>query len=144
MISYFRRFPFPHSKPLIGNQLKQLLRTWLSPADPSINHNIARKTQHEGTAVWFFRGSIFVEWKSSGTLLWIHGKRVFLSTFFLRSCPLIVFGVHSRLWEKHHLVRSSSPSACRTLFFCQLLHHSRPHGCLRIWISYHGLFLLRF
>ncbi|KAH9053155.1 hypothetical protein EDB87DRAFT_286188 [Lactarius vividus] len=56
------------------NQLKELLRAWLSPADPSTNHNIARKAQHKGTAVWFFQGSIFVEWKSTGTLLWIHGK----------------------------------------------------------------------
>ncbi|KAH9060245.1 hypothetical protein EDB87DRAFT_1683762 [Lactarius vividus] len=56
------------------NQIKQLLRTWLSPADPSTNHNIARKIQYEGTAVWFFQGSIFIEWKSTGSLLWIHGK----------------------------------------------------------------------
>ncbi|KAN0139315.1 hypothetical protein V8E53_002816 [Lactarius tabidus] len=56
------------------NQLKQLLRTWLSPADPSTNHNIARKAQHKGTAVWFFQGSIFIEWKPTGSLLWIHGK----------------------------------------------------------------------
>jgi len=61
---------------LTGNQLKQLLRAWLSPADPSTNHNIARKAQHKGTAVWFFQGSIFVKWKSTGSLLWIHGKRV--------------------------------------------------------------------
>ncbi|KAH9173421.1 hypothetical protein EDB89DRAFT_2095241, partial [Lactarius sanguifluus] len=56
------------------NQIKQLLREWLSPADPSTNHNIARKAQHKGTAVWFFQGSIFIEWKSTGSLLWIHGK----------------------------------------------------------------------
>ncbi|KAI9438080.1 hypothetical protein H4582DRAFT_2098857 [Lactarius indigo] len=56
------------------NQIKQLLRAWLSPADPSTNHNIAQKAQHKGTAVWFFQGSIFIEWKSTGSLLWIHGK----------------------------------------------------------------------
>ncbi|KAH9077572.1 hypothetical protein EDB83DRAFT_2285598 [Lactarius deliciosus] len=56
------------------NQITQLLRAWLSPADPSTNHNIARKAQHKGTAVWFFQGSIFIEWKSTGSLLWIHGK----------------------------------------------------------------------
>ncbi|KAH9060228.1 hypothetical protein EDB87DRAFT_1683746 [Lactarius vividus] len=56
------------------NQLTQLLRAWLSPADPSTNHNIARKTQHKGTALWFFQDSIFHEWKSTGSLLWIHGK----------------------------------------------------------------------
>ncbi|KAH9020379.1 hypothetical protein EDB84DRAFT_570384 [Lactarius hengduanensis] len=56
------------------NQLKQLLRAWLSPVDPSTNHIIAQKAQHKGTAVWFFQGSIFIEWKSIGSLLWIHGK----------------------------------------------------------------------
>ncbi|KAN0139435.1 hypothetical protein V8E53_002936 [Lactarius tabidus] len=56
------------------NQSKQLLRTWLSPADPSTNHNTARKAQHNGTAVWLFRGQIVIEWKSTGSLLWVHGK----------------------------------------------------------------------
>ncbi|KAH9034407.1 hypothetical protein EDB83DRAFT_2525242 [Lactarius deliciosus] len=56
------------------NQIKQLLRAWLSPADPSTNHNIARKAQHKGTAVWFFQDNIFIEWRSTGSLLWIHGK----------------------------------------------------------------------
>ncbi|KAH9166811.1 hypothetical protein EDB89DRAFT_2101116, partial [Lactarius sanguifluus] len=51
-------------------------RAWLSPPDPSTNQNIASTTQHEGTATWFFRGSIFMEWKSKATtsLLWVHGK----------------------------------------------------------------------
>ncbi|KAH9022094.1 hypothetical protein EDB83DRAFT_89710 [Lactarius deliciosus] len=51
-------------------------REWLSPPDPSTNQNIASTTQHEGTATWFFQGSIFTEWKSRSTtsLLWIHGK----------------------------------------------------------------------
>ncbi|KAF8261052.1 hypothetical protein EI94DRAFT_1667502 [Lactarius quietus] len=56
------------------NQLKQLLLAWLSPADPSTNHNIAQKAQHEGTALWLFEGRIVIEWKSAGSLLWIHGK----------------------------------------------------------------------
>ena len=66
-------------KLLTVNQLVQLLRAWLSPSDPSTNHNIARKAQYKGTAVWLFQGSIFIEWKSTGSLLWIHGKRAFLS-----------------------------------------------------------------
>ncbi|KAI0294644.1 hypothetical protein B0F90DRAFT_1639699 [Multifurca ochricompacta] len=59
---------------LTGNQLRQDLRRWLSPPDPSINHNIARGAHHTGTASWFFQGSIFNNWKSSGSLLWVHGK----------------------------------------------------------------------
>ncbi|KAI0292984.1 hypothetical protein B0F90DRAFT_1644277 [Multifurca ochricompacta] len=57
-----------------GSQMRQDLRRWLSPPDPSINHNIARSTHHSGTASWFFEGSTFNEWKSSGSLLWVHGK----------------------------------------------------------------------
>ncbi|KAI9429283.1 hypothetical protein H4582DRAFT_310885 [Lactarius indigo] len=56
------------------SQLTQTLRAWLSPADPSTNHNSARKAQHKGMAMWFFQDSIFFEWKSTGSLLWIHGK----------------------------------------------------------------------
>ena len=63
---------------LAGSQLIQLLRSWLSPADPSTNHNIAQNVQHSGTAAWLFQGQIIVKWKSNGSLLWIHGKRMFL------------------------------------------------------------------
>jgi hypothetical protein len=63
---------------LTGNQLRQDLRSWLSPPDPSTNHNIACNAHHKGTATWFFEGRTYKEWKStsSDSLLWIHGKRV--------------------------------------------------------------------
>jgi len=63
---------------LTGNQLRQDLRRWLSPPDPSKNHNIACNAHHKGTATWFFEGRTYQEWKSTGSesLLWIHGKRV--------------------------------------------------------------------
>ena len=60
-----------------GSQLQQDLRRWLSPPDPSTNHNIACGAHHKGTADWFFEGSIFREWRSAGSLLWVHGKRTF-------------------------------------------------------------------
>ena len=63
-----------------GNQLRDNFRTWLSPPNPSTNHNIACKAHHEGTAQWFLGGSIFGEWKAGGSLLWIHGKRVSVLT----------------------------------------------------------------
>ncbi|KAH9985036.1 hypothetical protein BJV74DRAFT_952202 [Russula compacta] len=56
------------------NQLRGELRTWLSPPDPSINHNTASRTQHEGTASWFIQGSTFRDWKKDGSLLWIRGN----------------------------------------------------------------------
>src|ERR1700761_6114071 len=126
---------------MTGNQLKQLLRAGLSPADPSTNHNIARKAQHQGTAVWFFQGSIVIEWKSTGYLLWIHGKRAFLSSFSGER-PLTSSDYHSWLWEKRHLVCCSSPLSCRNLLFRQFFHHSRHHGYVRSWTSYYGLLLL--
>ena len=61
-----------------GNHLRERLQTWLSPPNPSTNHNIACDAQHEGTAQWFFRGSIFNQWKSTGPFLWVHGKRGYL------------------------------------------------------------------
>ncbi|KAI0297919.1 hypothetical protein BC826DRAFT_135052 [Russula brevipes] len=59
------------------NHLRDNLRTWLSPSNPSTNHNIACDVHHEGSAQWFFRGSIYNQWKSTGSLLWVHGKRAF-------------------------------------------------------------------
>ena len=70
-----------------GNQLRDNLLRWLSPPDPSTNHNIACKAHHSGTAEWFFRGSIFSQWKSTGSFLWIHGKRVLHLPFTLHPIP---------------------------------------------------------
>ena len=90
------------SNTLTGNQLKQLPRAtrWLSPADPSTNHIIVRKVHSEGTTVWFCKGKIFIEWKSTGRLLWIHGKRTFRSAFAQGPSDPII----SRIWEKRPLV----------------------------------------
>jgi hypothetical protein len=59
-----------------GTQLRESIHKWLSPPDPSTNHNIACATHHKKTASWFFQGSIFQDWKSTGSLLWLHGKRL--------------------------------------------------------------------
>ena len=64
-----------------GHQLRQDLRAWLSPPDPSTNHDTACNVRHKGTATWFLEGRTYEEWKSTGSesLLWIHGKRAPLS-----------------------------------------------------------------
>ena len=72
---------FRVSRVLVGNQLWESLHKWLSPPDPSTNHNIACRTHHKRLATWFFQGTIFEEWKTTGSLLWIHGKRTCLSYF---------------------------------------------------------------
>jgi len=56
------------------NQLRDNLLRWLSPPDPSINHNIASKVHHNGTSQWFFQGSTFKQWKTNECFLWVHGK----------------------------------------------------------------------
>ena len=48
------------------------------PFDPSENHNIAHSTQHEGYSVWFAHGRLYIEWKSTGSLLCIRRKRTLL------------------------------------------------------------------
>jgi len=58
------------------NQLREIHK-WLSPPDPSTNHNIACETHLKRTASWFVQGNTFREWKNQrgSSLLWIHGKR---------------------------------------------------------------------
>jgi hypothetical protein len=67
-----------------GNQLRDNLLRWLSPPDPSSNHNIACKAHHNDTTRWFFQGTIFNNWKSTGSFLWVHGKRASLLAFVMR------------------------------------------------------------
>ena len=61
------------------------LRKWLSPPDPSTNHNNLWKTHLKGTTDWFTCGTVFKDWKSAGSLLWVHGNRGFLLAFSMRS-----------------------------------------------------------
>ncbi|KAI0292988.1 hypothetical protein B0F90DRAFT_1670986 [Multifurca ochricompacta] len=46
-------------------ELQKDFRIWLSPPDPSKNHNTARKCQHVGTASWFIDGNTFPEWRAT-------------------------------------------------------------------------------
>lgn len=66
------------SNTISRHQLLEKVQTWLSPPDPSTNYNVACQARHRGTAEWFIQGNIFQQWKSTGTFLWIHGKRVFV------------------------------------------------------------------
>ena len=103
------------------SQLRQDLRRWLSSPDPSTNHNIACGTRHKGTADWFFQGSILREWESTGSLLWVHGKRTFPLTFTSYSYrwPSVAAGSgKSVLWfviTKKCCPRSTYPRASSTI-----------------------------
>ncbi|KAH9013803.1 hypothetical protein EDB83DRAFT_2184415, partial [Lactarius deliciosus] len=59
---------------LTGNELRKDLRKWMVPPDPSVNYNTTSGAHHEGTAAWCTEGIALSDWKSSGSLLWIHGK----------------------------------------------------------------------
>ena len=61
----------------LGDQLQEKIQKWLSPPDPSINHNTACEAHHNGTAAWFLEGVIYNEWKATGSFLWTHGNRTF-------------------------------------------------------------------
>src|SRR5258708_6644724 len=88
---------------LLGNQLRESTHNWLSPPDPSTNHNIACGTHHKKAATWFLRGGIYQEWKSTGSLLWIHGKR--LSRRLFNMTPSYTILSFSWLGQKCYLVR---------------------------------------
>jgi hypothetical protein len=42
-----------------------------------MNQNFVSKARHGGTAAWFFETDALTEWKASGSLLWVYGKRMF-------------------------------------------------------------------
>jgi len=88
---------------LSGNQLRESTHKWLSPPDPSTNHNIACGTHHKKTATWFYQGGIYHEWKATGSLLWIHGKRLSVPRSKLTPSDTILYC--SWLGQKCYLVR---------------------------------------
>ena len=99
-----------------GDRLHENSRSWLSPPDPSDNRVIARRDNHDGSAVWLTRGSTFEKWNVNGCLLWIYGKRTW---FEVPHAPgnwkhLITFVVtvagsgKSILWWVLHLFSLSS------------------------------------
>jgi hypothetical protein len=95
----------------LGNQLREKIQKWLSPPDPSINHNIACEAHHDGTATWFLQGPIYNEWKATGSLLWTHGNRTVFHIF-----PTFAaddFWFCSGIWQERSLVGDTSADCCR-------------------------------
>ena len=89
------------------DQLRRDIRHWLSPPNPSTNHNTfltAPSARHRRTAVWFVENNYFVEWKKRGSLLWVHGKRLSLSPAGV--LPHLQLLSYSGLRQKHASVCS--------------------------------------
>jgi hypothetical protein len=42
-----------------------------------MNHCFVSKARQTGSGAWFFNGNVLTQWKETGSLLWIHGKRTF-------------------------------------------------------------------
>ena len=72
--------PCRNSRTVIGEEVLQELKRWLSPPDPSTNYNIGLRDLHRDTTTWFLESPIFREWHATGSLLWIHGKRTFMES----------------------------------------------------------------
>ena len=136
------------SNNITGNQLRDSLLRWLSPPDPSTNYNIACKAHHNGTAEWFSRGSIFSQWKSTGSFLWIHGKRASHLTFTMcESSDRLMFLV-SIAGSGKSVLWFASPWTLSTLvkfmLLFQFLDHKRYLSFVRCWKGLDGLLLFRF
>ncbi len=66
------------SNNLLWDKIKDVINKWLNPPDLATSLDLVRRARHKGTAEWFLHGSQFKQWKSSGTLFWIHGMRMFI------------------------------------------------------------------
>ena len=64
---------------LQGDQRQEDFRRWLYTPDSWVNHNIAREAHHHGTATWFTQSEIMNNWKTTGSLMWIHGLRSYIT-----------------------------------------------------------------
>src|SRR6266404_314891 len=116
------------SNVLIGNQVRESLRKWATSPDPSTNHNIACGIQLGGTAQWFFQGSMFSEWRSNGSLLWIYGKRMYSP---IVSIPrLVTLRALSWIREKHLLVSISTELYASTNSCSSIAPQSFKTSCL--------------
>lgn len=53
---------------------RQQIEKWLSPPDPSTNHNIATSLRHPKTGRWFLDSNKYRDWKAKlNDCLWLHG-----------------------------------------------------------------------
>jgi hypothetical protein len=69
---------------LHDNEHWQNIHQWLSPPDPSSNHNTACSKRQLTTGAWFLESEEFGKWKlGSNSFLWLHGigKHIPLEAF---------------------------------------------------------------
>ena len=126
VISSYPHFRLTNRTILVGDQLEDKSRQWLSPADPSSNYNIACGAHHDGTATWFIQGTAFREWEVTGSLLWIHGKRLLLPI----SCFSFPDNEHSL--QRARAKVSSGMHCTDSPPFCSPTHELVPQSSKRL------------
>ncbi|KAF8261185.1 hypothetical protein EI94DRAFT_1810667 [Lactarius quietus] len=88
--------------------------------------------QHERTATWIFNEDTYIEWESSGSLLWIHGKAgsgKSILWFVLMSClrmHKLIFSVSSAIIQ-HVLALRNSGSASAAYFYFDFRDENKKH-----------------
>src|SRR5258707_5945221 len=130
-----------------GDNLQQDIIEWLSPPDYSNNHHSTCELRHPGSAEWFIQGNTFSEWKSSDvpvSLLWVRGKRAFMSgSSALLETEILVF--QSGRVKKRTLVRRTSDVLVSGTYRASQLHDHRGHRRhAENWASIISIFLLQF
>jgi hypothetical protein len=86
-----------------GDSLQTDIFRWLKAPDPWENHHAARKSCYRGTAEWFIHGNTFSEWRTSevpGSLLWVHGKRLLITSHYGSTETKFYFFVSQRALER--------------------------------------------
>ena len=106
----------------IGDQLQRDVQHWLSPPDPSKNHDFVWKAHHTGTSAWFFESKVLAEWKASGSFLWIHGKRRF-SPLLASACSNTLLIVQPGLGKVHFCMYHPNGVIQITHMIYQVRHH---------------------
>ncbi len=63
-------------KTFLADDRRKKIHQWLSPPDPSSNHDAACKKRQPTTGAWFVEGPQFEEWKiNPNSFVWLHGIR---------------------------------------------------------------------
>src|SRR6202451_2575857 len=66
-----------------GDPLREKIYRWLSPPDPSSNHNDACEKRQDSTGTWFVEGKQFADWKNDpNSFVWLYGIRTSLQNFY--------------------------------------------------------------
>jgi hypothetical protein len=125
----------------LGKNFLRDLKAWLAPPEPSTNYKLGIHAYHKGTTTWFIEGNIFQEWDSTGSILWVHGKR----TYFRRNLYLslmIAPAVRSGFREEHSLVRHFFILSLHCSLRSQLCDHPAYPFTVRWREGLSGIFLL--